>query len=178
MPTSTKENLQPAPAPAERTERSNYLSFLFSQSQAGAPTTPVKVNKGANAPVPQQAVAAARTDEDVHMQTMKGTMNPAMLKQLSNIPQPTHNAHGVVPHRGQPMRGEDVHMQTQYRPQTKERQLTMWEREIAERPDVRRKATVAQICELDRAARIDRADDCRFPRLLLSASLRIGLGQC
>lgn len=149
MPSATKENLQPAPAPAERSERSNYLSFLFSQSQAGAPTTPVKVNKGTNAPVPPQAVTAARGgayDEDVHMQTMKGTINPAMLKQLSNIPQPT-SGHGVVPHRGHPVRGEDVHMQTQHKPQPKERQLNLWEREIADRPDVRRKATVAQICE-------------------------------
>ncbi|WWC90715.1 uncharacterized protein L201_005652 [Kwoniella dendrophila CBS 6074] len=181
-------------------ERSNYLSFLFSQSQQGAPTTPVKVNKAAPTPVvpqPGQAYhpqggetvqASSRErdgqnqqnqrggqyrpeSDDIHMQTMKNTINPAMLKQLSSIPphnpnsakdyQPAQaqrsnvNAQGPAnPYaiqRGGNNYNEDVHMRTQ-RHETrheKERGLQLWERELVESAEMKRKATVAQIYFLD-----------------------------
>lgn len=164
--------------PVEK-ERSNYLSFLFSQNQAGAPTTPVKVNpkvQQSTAP-PQIAHAHGHHDryhnpyesEDVHMQTMKNTINPAMLKQLASIPNPT-SAHaqsqpsGPVPQRQAPppppaqshlyaahrnLGSEDVHMRTarhDVKPE-KDRQLQPWEKELLDKTEVRRKATVAQICE-------------------------------
>ncbi|KAK8854791.1 hypothetical protein IAR55_003530 [Kwoniella newhampshirensis] len=189
---------QPASSSSHnQSERSNYLSFLFSQSQQGAPTTPVKVNKAAPAPVAPhpgyahhgQAVQAQRDEkplptpdqaqrsayvpesDDIHMQTMKNTVNPAMLKQLANIhasapgPAPTQ-----VPAPNQALKvpqgavnpyaiqrssnaytSEDVHMKTQKMETRveKERGLQLWERELLENPDVRRKATVAQIYFLD-----------------------------
>ncbi|WVR00002.1 hypothetical protein IAU59_007144 [Kwoniella sp. CBS 9459] len=192
----SKENVPAPPAssanPNEK-ERSNYLSFLFSQSQQGAPTTPVKVNKSAAAPAAPnpgqayhgqgqgqsqgQAVNAQRDDrqtrgqyvpesDDIHMQTMKNTVNPAMLKQLASIPaQPpsglplrtgaTQQAHGAAANPYAIQRGqayaEDVHMKTQrHEARTeKERGLQLWERELIESAEMRRKATVAQIYFLD-----------------------------
>ncbi|KAK6910491.1 AGC/NDR/NDR-UNCLASSIFIED protein kinase [Kwoniella mangroviensis CBS 10435] len=186
---SSKENIPTPPSAGHEKERSNYLSFLFSQSQQGAPTTPVKVNKTSPAPpapAPGQAyhphphghgeaVQASRggqytaESDDIHMQTMKNTINPAMLKQLSSIPAPAQQqpviqrsngagngtqGHPVNPYaiqRGANAYNEDVHMKTQrYETQhDKPRGLQLWERELLESPDMKRKATVAQIYFLD-----------------------------
>lgn len=183
LPAGSKENLPAVPpSPSQQNnERSNYLSFLFSQNQAGAPTTPVKVNKTAPAPVapnPGQAYHGpeivaqreekpvySRDSEDVHMVTMKNTVNPAMLKQLASIPQHTQAASSstaaaqkqsnppnpYAAQRGGAYQSDDVHMKTAARHDTrheKERGLQLWERELLETPDVKRKATVAQICKL------------------------------
>ena len=157
---AAKEN---TPAPPAQGDRTNYLSFLFSQSQTGAPTTPVKVNKVVQPSVPvvhhddkraQQQSSRIPENEDVHMQTMKNTINPAMLKSLATIPPPAKIQQGVanpyaVQRNGQGLGSEDVQMKTA-RPETrieKERSLELWEREMLEKGEVRRKATVAQICE-------------------------------
>ena len=179
-----KEN-QPAPAVTNE-KQSNYLSFLYSQSQQGAPTTPVKVNTKiaqqsvpghhrddpvpAGVPSKTQFITTAPSltgrashateSEDVHMQTMKNTVHPAMLKQLASVTSnhdsvPAPSGRGAVnPHaiqrNGNVATNEDVYMKTAARHDTKsekERGLQMWERELLEKPDVRRKATVAQICE-------------------------------
>lgn len=165
----------------------NYLSFLFSNnasissnnSPASGASTPVKVNKGitqsSNPAVThgshahstasqQQQHSYARVepirgqhDEDVHMQTMKSTVNPAMLKQLASIPQGIQQVLPVasrpapaLPARLMMHQSEDVHMRTQ-RNETRAGErggLQLWERELLESAEVRRKATVAQICEL------------------------------
>lgn len=159
----TKEN---NPVPPSQGDRTNYLSFLFAQSQTGAPTTPVKVNKVAQPPAPVTHRDEKRTqptmipeNEDVHMQTMKNTINPAMLKSLASIPAPTPvpkqqqqkapaNPYAVQ-RNGQGYGSEDVYMKTS-RPETrveKERGLELWEKEMLEKAEVRRKATVAQICK-------------------------------
>ncbi|WVQ81848.1 hypothetical protein IAT38_003975 [Cryptococcus sp. DSM 104549] len=194
LPAGSKEN-QPAnagavpPSPSQQTERSNYLSFLFSQNQAGAPTTPVKVNKSAPAPVApnpghahhgqSHAVPAQREEkpvyrreesEDVHMMTMKNTVNPAMLKQLATAPAAERQAPAAptpvaapAPAPVQKYQGnayaaqrggayqEDIHMKTARHDtrMDKEKGLQLWERELLDTPDVRRKATVAQIYFLD-----------------------------
>lgn len=168
-----KENLPAHEGLAAEKERSNYLSFLFSQNQSGAPTTPVKVN-----PKVQQSTAPPQVShvhghhdryhnpyesEDVHMQTMKNTVNPAMLKQLAAIPPqgaapalapplparaPPANGHLYAAHRN--LASEDVQMRTakhDVKPEEK-RQLQLWERELLEKAEVRRKATVAQLCQL------------------------------
>lgn len=157
-----KEN-NPAPPPAHQAERSNYLSFLFSQSQTGAPTTPVKVNKAvtqASIPTHGDHAHANRVygDDDVHMQTMKNTINPNMLKQLASIPvppavprqQPAAGNPYAIQRNGHLVGSEDVHMRTA-RLETmlseKEQSHQLWEEELLEQPDVKRKATVAQICE-------------------------------
>ena len=164
-PSSRSSHAKENSAPAPSQERSNYLSFLFSQSQQGAPTTPVKVNPKINqtsAPAQVHHAHATRDSDDVHMQTMKNTINPAMLKQLAAAPPAQAQAPAAVPkaanpyapHRGHALASrasEDVHMKTQKmetRMPEKERGLQLWEREMLEKPDVRRKATVAQICEL------------------------------
>lgn len=108
-------------------------------------------------------------NEDVHMQTMKNTINPAMLKQLSSIPShvsgPIHGAprSAVNPYavnRGHVQEAsEDVYMRTAARHDTKiekERGLQLWEKELLEKAEVRRKATVAQICEWMGTARVYR----------------------
>ncbi|WWC71565.1 uncharacterized protein I206_105523 [Kwoniella pini CBS 10737] len=182
----SKENI-PAPTGGEGKERSNYLSFLFSQSQQGAPTTPVKVNKsiaataapqpghsyhphttaqGHNATANESANRAearyAHESDDIHMQTMKNTINPAMLKQLAQ-PQVQQaqraNLHTqqvpanpyAIQRAGLNAYNEDVHMKTQrYETQhPKERGLQLWERELVESAEMKRKATVAQIYFLD-----------------------------
>lgn len=149
-------------------ERSNYLSFLFSQNQQGAPTTPVKVNpKVQQSSVPQvyghhdryhnpyesapaEARSAANAD-DVHMQTMKNTVNPAMLKQLASLP-PTPSRRDdnapVRPSRLNPVM-EDVHMRTvKHEPIIeKPRGLEEWEKKLLEKAENKRKATVAQLCQ-------------------------------
>lgn len=154
-------------------DRSNYLSFLFSQNQQGAPTTPVKVNpKVQQSSVPQvyghhdryhnpyEAAApagagaesrnAASTD-DVHMQTMKNTVNPAMLKQLASLPPPPPKRDDAAPPRPSRLNPvmEDVHMRTvKHEPVSeKPRGLEEWEKKLLEKADNKRKATVAQLCK-------------------------------
>jgi len=154
-------------------ERSNYLSFLFSQSQQGQATTPVKVNpKVQQSAVPQvyghhdryhnpyesegrynpaQPQAQAQQSDDVHMQTMKNTVNPAMLKQLANIPPAPprkEREEPIRPGRMAPV-AEDVHMRTvKHEPvMEKPKGLEEWEKRLVESADSKRKATVAQLCE-------------------------------
>jgi hypothetical protein len=152
-------------------ERSNYLSFLFSQSQQGQATTPVKVNpKVQQSAVPQvyghhdryhnpyesegrynPAQPQAQQSDDVHMQTMKNTVNPAMLKQLANIPPAPprkEREEPIRPGRMAPV-AEDVHMRTvKHEPvMEKPRGLEEWEKRLVESADSKRKATVAQLCE-------------------------------
>ncbi|WVN85891.1 uncharacterized protein L203_101044 [Cryptococcus depauperatus CBS 7841] len=178
LQTGSKEN-QPSETLSSSSqannERSNYLSFLFSQSQNDVPTTPVKVNKhvsapsapvpgypyhGAAAPAQREERQLYRDSEDVHMATMKNSVNPTMLKQLANVPQQSQ-AQSLVPKQPNhanfyaAQRGgayaDDVQMRTAKHDtkHEKERGLQLWERELLESPDVRRKATVAQIYFLD-----------------------------
>ena len=146
----TKENL---PAVPQDANRSNYLSFLFPQGQqpGSGTSTPVKVNKVMQSSNPAStathgAYTQSYVDEDVHMQTMKNTINPAMLKQLAAQPAPvSRSALPVLP----PRSSEDIHMRTS-KPETKSekiRGLAPWEKELLESDEMRRKATVAQICE-------------------------------
>ena len=168
-------------------ERSNYLSFLFNKDGNSATvntgsSTPVKVNKQVNQSsnpasvhhnnqytksqyeIPpyqhhSQQQASRYDSEDVHMQTMKNTVNPAMLKHMSNIPTPAPAASRPVPplppHAPQhlaPSRSanEDIHMRT-HRQETRAEKgvLSPEHRALLESQEVRRKATVAQICEFD-----------------------------
>lgn len=69
------------------------------------------------------------------MATMRGTVDPKMLKR--------YHASGLE--RVQ----EDFHMKTVAREVPKERVLQPWERELLDKPDTKRKATVAQIYFLD-----------------------------
>ena len=180
---AAKEN---NPAPPAQADRTNYLSFLFAQSQTGAPTTPVKVNKVLQSSVPvvhhndkraQQQSSRIEENEDVHMQTMKNTINPAMLKSLATLPPPSKVQQAVanpyaVQRNGQGLGSEDVHMKTT-RPEPrieKERSLELWEREMLEKAEVRRKATVAQICGcLNPCGMECLLSIIRFPGLLLYA---------
>jgi non-specific serine/threonine protein kinase len=121
---------------------------------------------------PHQAQAVAYESEDVHMQTMKNTVNPAMLKSLAAIPAPapgpapapisSHKpqlapAQQLVPQRSQAAHAhiyggsEDVYMKTaKHDVRTeKEKGLQLWERELLDSQEVKRKATVAQIFFLD-----------------------------
>lgn len=100
------------------------------------------MNKVAQPPIPHnpttashQLYSSSQSDEDVHMATMRGTVDPKMLKR--------YHASGLE--RVQ----EDVHMKTVAREVPKERMLQPWERELLDKPDTKRKATVAQIYFLD-----------------------------
>ena len=84
------------------------------------------------------------------MQTLKTTINPAMLKQLSNIAAPPSRVqvNPYIPQRNGAA-AEDVYMKTQARHDPKserERGLQLWEKELLESAEVKRKTTVAQIC--------------------------------
>jgi non-specific serine/threonine protein kinase len=99
------------------------------------------------------------------MQTMKNTVNPSMLKSLAAIPpSPKHAPHHPAPApaanpyaipRGQAQAqmygSEDVHMRTAKHDvrNEKEKGLQLWEKELLESQEVKRKATVAQIYFLD-----------------------------
>ena len=87
------------------------------------------------------------------MQTMKDTVNPAMLQSLASIPaseskpqQPMASPYGV---QRSGYGSEDVHMKTAKMDTKldKPRGLELWEREMLQKTEVRRKTTVAQICE-------------------------------
>jgi hypothetical protein len=100
---------------------------------------------------------------------MKNTVNPAMLKSLAAIPAPApasapaahkHQhapAQQLVPQRSQAAHAhiyggsEDVYMKTaKHDVRTeKEKGLQLWERELLDSQEVKRKATVAQIFFLD-----------------------------
>ena len=104
--------------PSPSQERSGYLSFLFNQQAAAAPASPAR---------------AAAKDEDIHMQTVKNGGNGGAA-----------NGFGVPVHRKHV--SEDVMMRTAKH----EKQgpgLQLWERELLEKPEVKRAATVAQICK-------------------------------
>jgi hypothetical protein len=152
-------------------ERSNYLSFLFSQSQQGQSTTPVKVNpKVQQSSVPQvyghhdryhnpyetdqnRYIQPQPSSDDVHMQTMKNTVNPAMLKQLAQMPPAPparrEREEAIRPGSRLPPSSEDVHMRTvKHEPVVeKPKGLEEWEKRLVETADNKRKATVAQLCE-------------------------------
>jgi non-specific serine/threonine protein kinase len=87
------------------------------------------------------------------MQTMKNTVNPAMLKQLAALPP----APPARRERDEPSRlsrlnpvMEDVHMRTvKHEPVVeKPKGLEDWEKKLVEKADNKRKATVAQLCKL------------------------------
>jgi len=85
------------------------------------------------------------------MQTMKNTVNPAMLKQLANIPPAPprkERDEPIRPGRMAPV-AEDVHMRTvKHEPvMEKPKGLEEWEKRLVESADSKRKATVAQLCE-------------------------------
>lgn len=131
---AAKENAAPGTG---NTDRSSYLSFLWQDKE-----------KNNGAPVPPSKVPAY--DDDVHMMTMKGSVNPAAAKAADK----NHAYHyqkqqhlGVPPVPSAPrFNDEDVRMRTA-KPDTQvERGLTLWERELVDSAEVRRKATVAQIC--------------------------------
>jgi non-specific serine/threonine protein kinase len=88
------------------------------------------------------------------MQTMKNTVNPAMLKQLAAIPpappprREREREEPVRPSRLAPL-AEDVHMRTVKHEAVAEKPkgLEDWEKRLVEKADNKRKATVAQLCE-------------------------------
>jgi len=85
------------------------------------------------------------------MQTMKNTVNPAMLKQLANIPPAPprrEREEPIRPGRMAPV-AEDVHMRTVKHELVVEKPkgLEEWEKRLVESADSKRKATVAQLCE-------------------------------
>lgn len=112
----------------------------------------MKVNKVAQPSIPHNPTTvshSAYSDEDVHMMTMKGTIDPRMLKGLQSA-----GGGGAMRYNPSAMERvqEDVHMRTVARevpPVPKERMLQPWERELLDKPDTKRKATVAQIYFLD-----------------------------
>lgn len=126
--TAAKENAAPAPVAGDR---SSYLSFLWNQENK----TGVSPGKG----------AARQYDEDVRMQTYKGAAPKAHDYHYN---QPAQN-HLAVPGGNAASRyDEDVRMRTAKAEATsKNRTLAPWEREIVASPDVKRQATVAQLCE-------------------------------
>lgn len=149
------------PPPSPHGDRSSYLSFLFPQQQqqqaaVSAPGTPVKVNKVAQPTIPHNPTTVSHTqqpqlqygaDEDVHMQTMRGTIDPRMLKGM-----PPGGAGGAMRYNPLERVQEDVHMKTVARepaPPPKERVMQPWERELLDKAETKRKATVAQIYFLD-----------------------------
>ena len=210
IPVSTNQSSRSALNPDS--ERSNYLSFLFSQSQQGAPTTPVKVNPKVqqssvpqvyghhdryhnpyeSAPdprshqqqqqqQPQQPTHQASAD-DVHMQTMKNTVNPAMLKQLAALPPaPPARRERERDEVAKPSRlgavMEDVHMRTVKHEAVAEKPkgLEDWEKRLVEKAENKRKATVAQLCKLHLLPfRQYHADRFRFLGILLYADSWLG----
>lgn len=85
------------------------------------------------------------------MQTMKNTVNPAMLKQLASIPPAAprrEREEPIRPGRMAPV-AEDVHMRTVKHEAVVEKPkgLEEWEKRLVESADSKRKATVAQLCE-------------------------------
>lgn len=122
---AAKENAAPG-------DRASYLSFLWQDKNAQ----------------PGQAF-----DEDVHMLTMKGSVNPGILKQPTtpnkayHYIQPAQREQKLlsVPGRQQE---EDVRMRTAKAETMKEKVLEPWEREVLASTEVKRRATVAQICKL------------------------------
>lgn len=148
------DDIKTAPPPTTQSDRANYLSFLFpdrqQQSQTSAPGTPVKVNKVAQPPIPHNPTTVSHQqqgyDEDVHMMTMRGTVDPRMLKGMP----PVGGAMRYNPSMDRVQ--EDVHMKTVARevpPAPKERMMQAWERELLDKAETKRKATVAQTYFLD-----------------------------
>ncbi|KAL1406327.1 serine/threonine-protein kinase dbf2 [Vanrija albida] len=152
---AAKEN-QPAPGAAG--DRSSYLSFLWAQEKAA------KSKGGDDTHEPRPTYSA----DDVHMQTYKGTANPAALKNLAAAPpspsKSQHHYHYIQPAQqhpnGRELLGvpggnaqrafdEDIRMRTAKMETQKERVLEPWQIELLESPEVRRKATVAQLYFLD-----------------------------
>lgn len=133
MPVSTPTKARSAAAAKENAapgdrDRASYLSFLW-QDKQGQGQQPAQ-------------------DEDVHMHTMKGappspsSKPPAPPPKGYHYVQPAQQKHLAVPGAGQ-----DVHMRTA-KETTKEKVLEPWERELLAKDEVKRRATVAQICKL------------------------------
>lgn len=124
-PTKARSAAKENAAPGDR-DRASYLSFLWQDKQG------------------QQQPG---NDEDVHMHTMKGappasSKAPAPPAKGYHYVQPAQQKHLVVPGASQ-----DVHMRTA-KETTKEKVLEPWERELLAKDEVKRRATVAQICKL------------------------------
>jgi non-specific serine/threonine protein kinase len=163
---TSKENAAPGAAGAGANgDRSSYLSFLWNQNNQNHNNNQ---DKGAGAHVSHGTPAAPQGyDEDVHMMTVKGTIAPGALKgavavppvpPMPPMPAGAHNYHyqkSNQPHLAAPGAAaarydEDVRMRTakpEAETQVPQRGLSLWEREHLDSPEVRRKATVAQICE-------------------------------
>lgn len=88
------------------------------------------------------------------MQTMKNTVNPAMLKQLAALPPAPPARRENEPTRPSRLNPamEDVHMRTvKHEPVVdKPKGLEDWEKKLVEKADNKRKATVAQLCKPSR----------------------------
>jgi hypothetical protein len=148
MPAPTPTKARPAAAAKENAapgdrDRASYLSFLWQDKQGnGQPPS----------------------DEDVHMHTMKGappspSKVPVPVKGYHYV-QPAQNKHLAVPGAT----AQDVHMRTA-KETTKEKVLEPWERELLAKDEVKRRATVAQICKLLQSQSM--LTRLRLPRLLL-----------
>ena len=147
-----QSHFQQGKAPPSPTKDIYPRPFATPASPAPAPA-PVQTNYQAVALPVQRAPHAEVWSEDVHMQTLKDTIDPKMLKQLSNITAPPSKVamNGFTSNGG----SEDVHMKTHAKSMSKsERGLSTWERQLLESPDTKRKATVAQICEPTKGCKV------------------------
>lgn len=116
------------PSPSKRSkenappDRSSYLSFLWEKSER---TQPLK--------------EAPPSNDDVTMHTYKNQLHQPVAK---------NPYHYLKSGQAQPVaHQEDVRMRTAKVETQKPRGLEAWEREVLEKPEVQRRATVAQICE-------------------------------
>lgn len=114
-----------APSPSKRSkenappDRSSYLSFLWEKSERAQPLK-----------------EAPPSNDDVTMPTYKNQL------------QAKNPYHYLKSTQAQPVaHQEDVRMRTAKVETQKPRGLEPWEREVLDKPDVQRRATVAQICE-------------------------------
>lgn len=141
------------PSPSKRSkenappDRSSYLSFLWEKSERAQPLK-----------------EAHPSNEDVTMHTYKN-------QQQQRQQEAKGPYHYLKSGQAQPVaHHEDVRMRTAKIETQKPRGLEVWEREILAKPEVQRRATVAQICELasrNVAMAEAEADVHRLPRLLL-----------
>jgi hypothetical protein len=109
------------------------------------------------------------------MQTMKNTVDPAMLKQLAAIPPappPRRDNEPARPSRLNPAM-EDVHMRTvKHEPVVeKPKGLEDWEKKLVEKAENKRKATVAQLCRLSSCVAEYTANETRLLGILLFVCL-------
>ena len=145
MPLGNRAYKQTAPPAFPNPYLASLQNPTFTDAGSGA-STPVKINKVAQPTIPHVPTTRshlAAVDEDIHMMTVNkappaftsgaaagGAVDPRMMRMgyAAPPPPPASAARREVP---------------------KERVLQPWEREVLERADVKRKATVAQIYFLD-----------------------------